>query len=81
MAVQKTKQFQKACTKWKRKPAVDRATEAQARAHFKDVYKIYEEERDSFHKVGVANNAVMQKNGQVDGQNRADEACYGRQSS
>ena len=61
MVVQKTKQFQKACTKWKRKPAVDHATEAQPRAYFKDVYGIYDEERDSFHEVGVANNAVMQE--------------------
>ena len=30
MVVQKTKQFTKACAKWKRKPAIDRETEAQA---------------------------------------------------
>ena len=61
MVVQKRKQFQKGCTKWKRKPAVDRAAKAQARAYFKDVYAIFEEERDSFHEVGVANNAVIQE--------------------
>ena len=31
MAVRGTKQFTKACEKWKRKPAQDRATEEQAR--------------------------------------------------
>ena len=34
MAVRGTKQFTKACEKWKRKPAQDRATEAQARTFF-----------------------------------------------
>ena len=61
MAVQKTKQFAKVCTKWKKKPTGNRATEAQTRAYFKDAYKIYDEERDSFHEVGVANNVVMQE--------------------
>ena len=61
MAVQKSKQFPKACTKWKKKLAVDRATEGQARAYFKDIYEIYDEERDSFPEVGLTNNAVMQE--------------------
>ena len=61
MAVQKTKQFTKACAKWKRKPAVDRATEAQARTYFKDVYEIFDLERDSFHELGIANNVVIQE--------------------
>ena len=37
MAVQKTKQFTKACAKWKRKPVLERTTEKQARVYFKDV--------------------------------------------
>ena len=41
--------------------AGDCATEAQARAYFKNAYEIYDEERDSFHEVGVANNVVMQE--------------------
>ena len=61
MAVKKTKQFTKACEKWKRKPSVDISTEAQARAYFKDVYEIFYAERDSFHEVGVTNNVVMQE--------------------
>ena len=61
MAVQKTKQFTKACAKWKRKPAVDRATEAQARTYFKDVYEIFDLDCDSFHELGIANNVVIQE--------------------
>ena len=61
MAVQKTKQFTKACAKWKRKPPASRATEAQAREYFKSVYEIFDLERDSFHEMGVANNVVMQE--------------------
>ena len=49
------------CTNWKKKPAGNCATEAQARAYFKDAYKFYDEDRDSFHEVGVANNVVMQE--------------------
>ena len=60
MAVRGTKQFRKACGKWKRKPAHEQATEAQARTFFKDVYEIFDAERDSFHEIGAANNAVMQ---------------------
>ena len=60
MAVQKTKQFQKACTKWKNKPACEFATKAQARTYSKDVYEIFDEVCNSLHKMGVANNAVMQ---------------------
>ena len=59
MAIQKTKQFTKACAKWKRLPAADRQTEAQVRAYFKDVYEIFDIERDSFHELGIANNVVM----------------------
>ena len=47
MAVQKTKQFTKVCEKWKQNPAAERATEAQARAYFKDAYEIYNAELDS----------------------------------
>ena len=61
MTVQKTKKFAKVCTKWKRKPALDRATEAQARTYFKEAYEIYDDARDSFHEVGVVNNVVMQE--------------------
>ena len=61
MAVHKSKQFTKACAKWKRKPAASRATEAQAREYFKSVYEIFDLERDSFHEMGVANNVVMQE--------------------
>lgn len=61
MAVQKTKQFTKVCAKWKQKPAIDRATEAQARTYFKDAYEIFDLERNSFHKLGIANNIVMQE--------------------
>ena len=62
MAVRGTKQFTNACEKWKRKPVCERTTEAQARTFFKDVYKFFEAERNSFHKIGVANNVVMQRN-------------------
>ena len=41
-------------------PAVNCTIEAQARTYFKDVYEIFDEERGSFHELGVANNAVMQ---------------------
>ena len=61
MAVQKTKQFTKASAKWKQKPAADRATEAQARTYFKDVYEIFDLERNSFHELGIANNVDMQE--------------------
>ena len=59
MAVRGTKQFTKACEKWKRKPAQDQTTEAQARTFFKDVYEIFDAERESFHDMGLANNIVM----------------------
>ena len=59
MAIVKTKQFSKACVKWKRLPAADRLTEAQARAYFKNVYELFDIERDSFHELGIANNVVM----------------------
>ena len=44
-----------------KKTAGNRATEAQARTYFKDAYEIYDEERDSFHEMWVANNVVMQE--------------------
>ena len=56
----KTKQFTKTCEEWKQKLIGNRSTEAQARAYFKAVYGIFDAERDSFHEIGVANNAVMQ---------------------
>jgi len=56
MAIQKTKQFAKACTNWKRKPPGDRATENQLRTYFGDKYEIFDAERDSLHDIGVANN-------------------------
>ena len=45
--------------KLKKKPAADRATETQARIYFKETYEIYDAERDSFHEMEMANNAVM----------------------
>mmetsp|Transcript_24127 Transcript_24127/g.27593 ORF Transcript_24127/g.27593 Transcript_24127/m.27593 type:complete len:179 (-) Transcript_24127:381-917(-) len=61
MVVKKTKQFTKACEKWKRKPLVDRSTETQAREYFKGVYEIFDAKRDSLHDMGVTNNVVMQE--------------------
>ena len=61
MAVQKTKQFPKACLKWKKKPEADRVTKAQARAYFKDMYEVFDEQRDSLHDIGVANNVEMKE--------------------
>ena len=61
MAVQKTKQFPKACSKWKKKPEWARNTQAQAKAYFKDMYELFDEQRDSLHEMGVANNGVMQE--------------------
>ena len=61
MAVHGTKQFTKACGKQERKPAQDRATEEQARTFFKDVYEIFDAEREPFHDTRVANNLVMQE--------------------
>ena len=61
MAVQKTKQFQKACLKWKKKDEVDCATEAQASEFFKDMYEVFDEQRDSLHDIGVANNVEMKE--------------------
>ena len=61
MAVQKTKQFPKACSKWKKKLEADRATEAQAKAYFKDMYEVFDEQRDSLHDIGVANNVEMKE--------------------
>ena len=52
MAVQKMKQFPKACSKCKKKDKIDRATEAQARVYFKDMYEIFDEQRDSLHDIG-----------------------------
>ena len=77
MAVQKMKLFAKSCAKWKRKPAPDYATEAQARTYFKEAHEIYDEECISLHEMGVANNAVIQE--KMD--KCANEASYGRQSS
>jgi len=61
MAIQKTKQFAKACTNWKRKPPGDRATENQLRTYFGDKYEIFDAERDSLHDIGVANNVELQE--------------------
>ena len=61
MAVQKTKQFSKACTKWKKKDVADRATEDQAREFFEDMYEVFDDQRDSLHDVGVANNVEMKE--------------------
>ena len=61
MAVQKTKQFSKACTKWKKKDEADRAIEDQAREFFEDMYEVFDDQRDSLHDVGVANSAVTEK--------------------
>ena len=60
MVVSGTKKFIKSCEKWKRKPVGDRSTEAQVRTFFKDVYEIFDANRNSFHEIGVAYNAVMQ---------------------
>ena len=59
MAIVKTKQFTKACVKFQRLPAAQRNTEALVRTYFKDVYEIFDVERDSFHELGIANNVVM----------------------
>ena len=61
MAVQKTKQFPKACSKWKKKPEWAHNTEAQAKGYFKNMYEIFDEQRDSLHDIGVTNNVVMQE--------------------
>ena len=57
----KTKQFQKACSKWKKKDEADRATEAQAKEDFKDMHEVFDEQCDSLHDIGVANNVKMKE--------------------
>ena len=61
MAVQKTKQFSKACSKWKKKDELDRAIEDQAREFFTDMYEVFDEQHDSLHDIGVGNNVEMKE--------------------
>ena len=82
MAVQNTKQFPKACSKWKKKPEGDCLTKAQARTYFKDVYEVFDEQRDSLHDMGVANNVEMKETlDKLMADKRADEARNGKPSS
>ena len=69
MAVQKTKQFSKACTKWKKKDEADRETEDQAREFFEDMYEVFDDQRDSLHDMGVANSAVTAKMDKLEADN------------
>ena len=62
MAIQQSKQFTKACEQWKRKIAIERATEAQLREYFSQKYEVFDAERDSLHDIGAANNAELQEN-------------------
>ena len=51
----------KACRRWTRKPANQRATEEQCRAHFKEYYEYLEDEDEQLHNGGIANNVVLQQ--------------------
>ena len=62
MAIQQSKQFTRTCEQWKRKIAIERATEAQFWEDFSKKYEVFNTERDSLHDIGVANNAELQEN-------------------
>ena len=61
----------------KKKTAGNRATEAQARAYFKDAYEIYDEGHD----WEWPPMSSCKKARQVDGRKCTNAASYGRQSS
>ena len=61
MAVQKTRQFPKVCSKWKKKDEGDCATKAQARTYFNNMCEVCDKQRDSLHDIGVANNVEMKE--------------------
>ena len=60
MVVKNTKQFTKACERWKRLPAADRRTEKQFRKYFLNKYNEFDAEQDTLHDAGIAN-AVLEE--------------------
>lgn len=59
----KTRQFDKNCVKWKRKPNNQHNTEALCCKYFKGCYNILNKERDLLHNIGVVNTVIQELEG------------------